>query len=84
MNAVWDGIPELRNHTGDILFIEEDHFMTKDFYVTTQKMTKLRQKECPDSCFNINLARYKSQCSEYHMQIFMGRSLYTNYSGIHT
>lgn len=35
--------------------MEEDHVPTVDFYVTLKNLVKIREKECPEECFNIQL-----------------------------
>lgn len=55
MNTVWDGLEETRQHYGDILFIEEDHFIYPNAYRNLQILTELKPKKCPD-CYAANLA----------------------------
>ncbi|KAL2493757.1 beta-1 [Forsythia ovata] len=55
MNTVWDGLKETSQHSGHILFIEEDHFIYPNAYRTLQLLTKLKPKKCP-SCYAANLA----------------------------
>lgn len=55
MNTVWDGLRESRKHYGDILFIEEDHFLYPNAYRNLQKLIELKPKKCPD-CYFTNLA----------------------------
>ncbi|PKA57069.1 alpha-1,6-mannosyl-glycoprotein beta-1,2-N-acetylglucosaminyltransferase [Apostasia shenzhenica] len=55
MNTVWDGLPELRRHSGHMLFIEEDHFIYPNAYRNLQLLTALKPMKCPD-CFAVNLA----------------------------
>ena len=55
MNAVWDGLPETRRYFGDILFIEEDHFIFPNAYRSIQLLVNLKLRKCP-RCFAANLA----------------------------
>ncbi|XP_049374663.1 alpha-1,6-mannosyl-glycoprotein 2-beta-N-acetylglucosaminyltransferase [Solanum verrucosum] len=55
MNTVWDGLTETRQHSGHILFIEEDHFIYPNAYRNMQLLTELKSKKCPD-CYAANLA----------------------------
>lgn len=55
MNTVWDGLKETKQHSGHILFIEEDHLIFPNAYRNIQLLTKLKPKKCPD-CFAANLA----------------------------
>ncbi|KAM0063087.1 putative alpha-1,6-mannosyl-glycoprotein 2-beta-N-acetylglucosaminyltransferase [Helianthus debilis subsp. tardiflorus] len=55
MNTVWDGLKETTGHTGDILFIEEDHFIFPNAYRNLKMLTELKPKKCPD-CYAANLA----------------------------
>ncbi|XP_010262401.1 PREDICTED: alpha-1,6-mannosyl-glycoprotein 2-beta-N-acetylglucosaminyltransferase-like [Nelumbo nucifera] len=55
MNTVWDGLKETRQHSGHILFIEEDHFIFPNAYRNIQLLTKLKAQKCSD-CYAANLA----------------------------
>ncbi|XP_071723961.1 alpha-1,6-mannosyl-glycoprotein 2-beta-N-acetylglucosaminyltransferase-like [Rutidosis leptorrhynchoides] len=55
MNTVWDGLYETRRHSGDILFIEEDHFIFPNAYRNIQTLAALKPKKCPN-CYAANLA----------------------------
>lgn len=55
MNTVWDGLKETRQHSGHILFIEEDHFIFPNAYRNLQLLIMLKPKKCPD-CYAANLA----------------------------
>ncbi|KAJ1432341.1 Nucleotide-diphospho-sugar transferase [Sesbania bispinosa] len=55
MNTIWDGLRETREHSGHILFIEEDHFIFPNAYRNLQILTSLKPKKCPD-CYAANLA----------------------------
>ncbi|KAL0383569.1 UNVERIFIED_CONTAM: Alpha-1,6-mannosyl-glycoprotein 2-beta-N-acetylglucosaminyltransferase [Sesamum calycinum] len=55
MNTVWDGLKETRQHSGHILFIEEDHFIYPNAYRNLQSLTELKPKKCPE-CYAANLA----------------------------
>jgi alpha-1,6-mannosyl-glycoprotein beta-1,2-N-acetylglucosaminyltransferase len=53
LNTAWDVL--FPTHTGDIVLMEEDHAPTKDFYVTLKNLARIRDKECPEDCFNVQL-----------------------------
>ncbi|KAI3786406.1 hypothetical protein L1987_40057 [Smallanthus sonchifolius] len=55
MNTVWDGLKETTGYSGDILFIEEDHFIFPNAYHNLKILTKLKPTKCPD-CYAANLA----------------------------
>ncbi|KAF8414258.1 hypothetical protein HHK36_002258 [Tetracentron sinense] len=55
MNTVWDGLEETRQHSGHILFIEEDHFIFPNAYRNIQLLTRLKPQKCPN-CYAANLA----------------------------
>lgn len=55
MNMVWDGLKETRNHSGHMLFIEEDHYIFPNAYKNLKLLIKLKPKKCP-SCYAVNLA----------------------------
>lgn len=55
MNTIWDGLQETINHSGDILFIEEDHFIFPNAYKNLKVLTDLKPSKCPD-CYAVNLA----------------------------
>ncbi|KAI3695365.1 hypothetical protein L1987_78361 [Smallanthus sonchifolius] len=55
MNTVWDGLKETTGYSGDILFIEEDHFIFPNAYRNLKILTKLKPTKCPD-CYAANLA----------------------------
>ncbi|XP_051149929.1 alpha-1,6-mannosyl-glycoprotein 2-beta-N-acetylglucosaminyltransferase-like [Andrographis paniculata] len=55
MNTVWDGLEETRDHSGHILFIEEDHFVYPNAYHNLQLLTQLKATKCPQ-CYAVNLA----------------------------
>ncbi|XP_073015615.1 alpha-1,6-mannosyl-glycoprotein 2-beta-N-acetylglucosaminyltransferase-like [Primulina eburnea] len=55
MNTVWDGLRETSQHSGHILFIEEDHFIYPNAYQNLMLLTELKHKKCP-LCYAANLA----------------------------
>lgn len=72
MNTVWDGLKETNQHSGHILFIEEDHFIYPNAYRNLLLLAELKNLKCPD-CYAANLApsdvksrgeRYKSLIAE--------------------
>lgn len=55
MNTVWDGLKETHQHSGHILFIEEDHFIFPNAYRNLQSLKELKPEKCPN-CYAMNLA----------------------------
>lgn len=55
MNTVWDGLKETKDHSGHILFIEEDHFIFPNAYRNLQRLIELKPEKCA-SCYAVNLA----------------------------
>ena len=41
---VFTGLEATKNHQGLVLFIEEDHYVTPDFYVMLKNMYRLKQR----------------------------------------
>nr|DAD19965.1 TPA_asm: hypothetical protein HUJ06_021428 [Nelumbo nucifera] len=55
MNTIWDGLNETMQHLGNILFIEEYHFILPNAYRNIQLLTMLKPHKCP-RCYAVNLA----------------------------
>ncbi|EXB98278.1 Alpha-1,6-mannosyl-glycoprotein 2-beta-N-acetylglucosaminyltransferase [Morus notabilis] len=55
MNTVWDGLQETRDHSGHVLFIEEDHYIYPNAYRNLQRLITLKPQKCPN-CYAVNLA----------------------------
>lgn len=55
MNTVWDGLEEMQQHSGHVLFIEEDHLIFPNAYRNIQLLTVLKHIKCP-YCYAANLA----------------------------
>ncbi|XP_004738785.1 alpha-1,6-mannosyl-glycoprotein 2-beta-N-acetylglucosaminyltransferase [Mustela nigripes] len=64
LHFVWERVKVLRDYTGLILFLEEDHYLAPDFYHVFKKMWKLKQEECPE-CDVLSLGTYTAVRS-YH------------------
>lgn len=62
LHFVWDRVKVLRDYSGLILFLEEDHYLAPDFYHVLKKMWKLRQQECPE-CDVLSLGTYTASGS---------------------
>eukprot|EP01113_Clastostelium_recurvatum_P037410 TRINITY_DN5465_c0_g1_i3.p1 TRINITY_DN5465_c0_g1~~TRINITY_DN5465_c0_g1_i3.p1 ORF type:complete len:418 (+),score=82.46 TRINITY_DN5465_c0_g1_i3:45-1298(+) len=56
MNYVWDDM--FKGHNGDMIFMEEDHVPTWDFYLTAKALAKIRDKDCGDKCWNAKLHQH--------------------------
>ncbi|NXE76357.1 MGAT2 acetylglucosaminyltransferase, partial [Cochlearius cochlearius] len=57
LHFVWERVRALREHTGPVLFLEEDHYLAPDFYHVLKKLWALRERECPE-CQIISLGTY--------------------------
>ncbi|KAL2610359.1 hypothetical protein R1flu_028932 [Riccia fluitans] len=55
MNTVWDGLAETRNRDGNILFIEEDHFVLRNAYRSIVRLRDMKNSKCPE-CVAVSLA----------------------------
>ncbi|KAI8485934.1 Alpha-1,6-mannosyl-glycoprotein 2-beta-N-acetylglucosaminyltransferase [Branchiostoma belcheri] len=56
-HRVFEGLKATRDHKGLVLFLEEDHIVSQDFYPTLELMAKLQQSECPE-CDIISMGLY--------------------------
>ena len=54
---MFDGLNATRGFDGFVLFLEEDHYVSKDFIHTTKKLIELKRQSC-DDCDFINLGMY--------------------------
>lgn len=63
LNFVWDQF--LPHHKGDMVFMEEDHVATYDFYLTTKALAKIRDEKCKD-CFNAKIHEHGHKGSDFH------------------
>lgn len=63
LNFVWDQF--LPNHKGDMVFMEEDHVATQDFYQTAKALAKIRDEKCKD-CFNAKIHQHGHTGSDFH------------------
>ncbi|XP_067847941.1 alpha-1,6-mannosyl-glycoprotein 2-beta-N-acetylglucosaminyltransferase [Heptranchias perlo] len=57
MHFVWERVNVLENHKGLVLFIEEDHYLSPDFYHVLKNMWSLKTESCPD-CDLLSLGTY--------------------------
>ncbi|XP_067410829.1 alpha-1,6-mannosyl-glycoprotein 2-beta-N-acetylglucosaminyltransferase [Emydura macquarii macquarii] len=57
LHFVWERLRALREHTGLVLFLEEDHYLAPDFYHVLKQLWALKQQECPD-CQVLSLGSY--------------------------
>ncbi|KAL3695417.1 hypothetical protein R1sor_009493 [Riccia sorocarpa] len=55
MNTVWDGLAETWNRDGNILFIEEDHFILPNAYRSIKMLRDMKNRKCPE-CAAVSLA----------------------------
>uniref|UniRef100_A0A8C0GF76 Alpha-1,6-mannosyl-glycoprotein 2-beta-N-acetylglucosaminyltransferase n=1 Tax=Chelonoidis abingdonii TaxID=106734 RepID=A0A8C0GF76_CHEAB len=57
LHFVWERLRALREHTGLVLFLEEDHYLAPDFYHVLKQLWALKQQECPE-CQVLSLGSY--------------------------
>ncbi|NWH59041.1 MGAT2 acetylglucosaminyltransferase, partial [Geococcyx californianus] len=57
LHFVWERVRVLREHSGPVLFLEEDHYLAPDFYHVLKKLWALRERECPE-CQIVSLGTY--------------------------
>ncbi|KAG5846975.1 hypothetical protein ANANG_G00120680 [Anguilla anguilla] len=57
LNFVWEKVNVLKDHNGLVLLIEDDHFLSPDFYYLLKKMSSLKREQCPD-CDILSLGGY--------------------------
>eukprot|EP00026_Physarum_polycephalum_P007186 Phypoly_transcript_07243.p1 GENE.Phypoly_transcript_07243~~Phypoly_transcript_07243.p1 ORF type:complete len:494 (+),score=99.40 Phypoly_transcript_07243:183-1664(+) len=55
LNYVWDQF--LPDHPGDMVFMEEDHVPTTDYYPTIKALRAIRNEKCSD-CFNAKIHQH--------------------------
>ncbi|XP_028677354.1 alpha-1,6-mannosyl-glycoprotein 2-beta-N-acetylglucosaminyltransferase [Erpetoichthys calabaricus] len=92
LHFVWERVKALHNHSGLVLFIEEDHYLAPDFYYVLNKMWSLQKEQCPDcdvlSLGSYSLAGFPSKLdkaevktwksTEHNMGMAMTRDTYQN------
>ncbi|XP_072284195.1 alpha-1,6-mannosyl-glycoprotein 2-beta-N-acetylglucosaminyltransferase [Pyxicephalus adspersus] len=57
LHFVWEKVKVLKEHKGLILFIEEDHYLSPDFYYVLKNMWSKKIEECPD-CDVLTIGSY--------------------------
>ncbi|XP_067894995.1 alpha-1,6-mannosyl-glycoprotein 2-beta-N-acetylglucosaminyltransferase [Heterodontus francisci] len=57
LHFVWERVKVLKGHKGLVLFIEEDHYLSPDFYHVLKNMWRLKTESCPD-CDILSLGTY--------------------------
>lgn len=57
LHFVWEKVKVLKEHKGLVLFIEEDHYLSPDFYYVLKKMWNKKTEECPD-CDVLTIGSY--------------------------
>ncbi|XP_069772478.1 alpha-1,6-mannosyl-glycoprotein 2-beta-N-acetylglucosaminyltransferase [Narcine bancroftii] len=57
LHFVWEKVKVLEDHKGLVLFIEEDHYLSPDFYHVLKNMWSLKTENCPD-CDILSLGTY--------------------------
>ncbi|MGH0186640.1 UNVERIFIED_CONTAM: hypothetical protein FKN15_021967 [Acipenser sinensis] len=57
LHFVWERVKALKDHSGLVLLIEEDHYLSPDFYHLLKKMWSLKNEQCHD-CDVFSLGTY--------------------------
>ncbi|KAG7466467.1 hypothetical protein MATL_G00165040 [Megalops atlanticus] len=57
LHFVWERVKALKDHNGLVLLIEEDHFLSPDFYHILKLMASLKMEQCPE-CDIMSLGAY--------------------------
>ncbi|XP_031561260.1 alpha-1,6-mannosyl-glycoprotein 2-beta-N-acetylglucosaminyltransferase-like [Actinia tenebrosa] len=59
-NMVFDGLNITKNYNGPVVFLEEDHYASPDFYHVLKKLyeTKLKDSNCDGGCDILTLGTY--------------------------
>ncbi|KAG9344803.1 hypothetical protein JZ751_010490 [Albula glossodonta] len=57
LHFVWEKVKVLKGHNGLVLLVEDDHFLSPDFYHLLKKMSSLKREQCPD-CDILSLGAY--------------------------
>lgn len=63
-NRVFDQLEVTRNHSGLVLFLEEDHYVTEDFIHVLKLMEKTRKASC-EQCNVLSLGTYLKTYNYY-------------------
>ncbi|UYV72028.1 MGAT2 [Cordylochernes scorpioides] len=75
VNRVMDGLEVTHNHTGPVIFLEEDHYVSPDFLPFLAAMMDLRASHCPE-CAIMCLGSYTKTINypEFsHRQLSVGQ-----------
>nr|XP_033809373.1 alpha-1,6-mannosyl-glycoprotein 2-beta-N-acetylglucosaminyltransferase [Geotrypetes seraphini] len=57
LHFVWERVKVLKDYSGLVLFVEEDHYLSPDFYHVLKNMWSKRSKKCTD-CDLLTLGNY--------------------------
>ncbi|XP_033125551.1 alpha-1,6-mannosyl-glycoprotein 2-beta-N-acetylglucosaminyltransferase-like [Anneissia japonica] len=57
LQHVFTGITSLHNHTGPVLLLEEDHYVSPDFLPVLRQMYGIKQSKCPE-CDILTIGTY--------------------------
>lgn len=63
-NRVFDQLTVTRNHTGMVLFLEEDHYVVEDFIHVLRLMERTCQRSC-EHCNVLSLGTYLKTYNYY-------------------
>ncbi len=61
---VFDGLPVLKNYSGWMLLLEEDHYVSPDFFVVMKEMVNEKEAFCSE-CSVITLGYYLKTYANY-------------------
>lgn len=62
MNRVFNQLEVTRNHSGLVLFLEEDHYVAEDFI----HILRLMEKTCKEACRHCNILSLGTYLKTYN------------------
>ena len=77
-NRVFDQLTVTRNHTGMVLFLEEDHYVAEDFLHVLDLMEHTRKQSC-ERCNILSLGTYLRAYNNYYAELGRHVSPITHY-----
>ncbi|CAG5075628.1 6-mannosyl-glycoprotein 2-beta-N-acetylglucosaminyltransferase (Rattus norvegicus) [Cotesia congregata] len=77
-NRVFDQLNVTRNHTGMVLFLEEDHYVAEDFL----HVLKLMERTCKHSCERCNVLSLGTYLKTYNYYADLSRKYLSVNSGL--
>ena len=71
-NRVFDQLTATRNHTGMVLFLEEDHYVAEDFL----HVLRLMERTCRHSCERCNVLSLGTYLKTYNYYADFSKKVY--------